>query len=274
MRYGIPLVGVLLSLASTVAGCAALPFLPLIAELPRIIAPNGLLPGAKPAAEATPMKPDPVIQTAISTPPAGDAGVLIPQTDRVAFQPDAEGSIPLRVAAADLVSDVKARSVGDVVTVNVVESISSEAKAGTSLENKRSISGALPTLFGIAESLGKHNRGVNLNSLINSSSDNTTGGNGDMTANDTFTATVTAIVVAVNPTGTLSLKGDRQVRVNGENDTIHLSGVVRPQDLDSNNQVSSAQVANLEVSMTGQGQIRDKQGNGIGTRIFDWLWLF
>jgi flagellar L-ring protein precursor FlgH len=81
-------------------------------------------------------------------------------------------------------------------------------------------------------------------------------------------------VVAVNPSGTLSIKGDRHVRVNGEDDTIHLSGVVRPQDLDPNNMISSSQIADLEVSMLGQGQIRDKQGNGLGTRLFDWLWAF
>ncbi len=95
-----------------------------------------------------------------------------------------------------------------------------------------------------------------------------------MTAADTFTATVSAIVVAVNPSGTLSIKGDRHVQVNGEDDTIHLSGVIRPQDLDSNDMISSSQVADLVVSMLGKGQIRDKQGNGIGTRIFDWLWAF
>jgi flagellar L-ring protein precursor FlgH len=274
MSRGVPFAVWLLSLASMVAGCAALPFLPLIAEVPKMITPDGPQSGAKPSAEATPMKPDPVIQAAISTPPVGDAGVMIPQTDRVAFQPDAQGSIPLRVAAADLVSDVKARSVGDVVTVNVVEAISSEAKAGTTVGNQRAITGALPNFFGVAESLGKHNKSVNLNSLLNSSSSNSTTGTGDMTADDTFTATVSTIVVGVNPTGTLAVKGDRQMRVNGENDTIHLSGIVRPQDLDSNNQISSTQVADLELSLTGEGQIRDKQGNGIGTRIFDWLWLF
>jgi flagellar L-ring protein precursor FlgH len=82
------------------------------------------------------------------------------------------------------------------------------------------------------------------------------------------------VVVAVNPSGTLSVRGERQLRVNGEDDTIHLAGVVRPQDIDSNDAISSAQVADLDLSITGQGQIRDKQGDGLGTRLLDWLWLF
>jgi len=272
MRFA--LAALLGTLMVAAGGCAVVPFLPLLADVPKLIAPS--LPHSEPTplAATTPVEPDPTVQAAIASPLPGDTGVTIAQADRVALPPDGQGTIPLRVAAADLVSDVKARSVGDVVTVNVVESISTEAKAGTSVGNQRSISGALPNFFGVAESLAKHNQGLNLNSLVSSSSANATTGTGDMTANDTFTATVTAVVVAVNPTGTLSIKGDHQVRVNGENDTIHLSGIVRPEDLDANNQISSTQIADLTVSIAGQGQIRDKQGDGIGTRVFDWLWLF
>ena len=258
----------------TLAGCAALPFVPLAAHVvPRMLFPNHQ-PGQQ-AAKAEP-PPDPAIATALATamPGNGDAGVDIAQQDRVAFLPSAQGSIPLRVAAVDLVSDVKARAVGDTVTVNVVESINGESKAQTELGNKRSINAGLPNLFTLAESLGRNNPLLNLSSLINSTTDSSTTGQGDMTAGDTFTATVSAIVTAVNPSGTLSIKGRRKLQVNGENDAIVLSGVVRPQDIDSNNMVSSAQVADLEVSITGQGQIRDKQGDGLGTRIFDWLWLF
>ena len=134
-------------------------------------------------------------------------------------------------------------------------------RAGTA--RRRGVSGVRRTASGGRGAIG---------SLINGSTDNASTGTGDMAATDSFTATVSAIVVAVNPTGTLSIKGDRHVRVNGEDDTIHLSGVVRPQDLDSNNMISSSEVADLEVSMLGQGQVRDKQGNGVGTRLFDWLW--
>jgi flagellar L-ring protein precursor FlgH len=253
-------------------GCAVVPFIPLMTSVPKLFTPSPSPATVQPIANATPHEPDPVVRKAIATPPDGDAGVTIAQLDRVSFQPGAEGSIPLRVAGVDLVSDVKAHAVGDIVTVNVAEAIASEAKAQTSLENKRSLSAGMPNLFGVAESWAKNNPMVNLGSLLNGSTDNASTGTGDMAAADTFTATVSAIVVAVNPSGTLSIKGDRHVRVNGEDDTIHMSGVIRPQDLDSNNMISSGQVADLEVSMLGQGQVRDKQGNGVGTRLFDWLW--
>lgn len=263
---------ILISFAIVSQGCAALPFIPLITEVPKMMTPSPSPSTVQPIADATPHEPDPVVVKAIATAPVGDAGVMIPQTDRVSFVPAAEGSIPLRVAGADLVSDVKAHAVGDVVTINVAEAIASEAKANTSLENKRSLSAGMPNFFGALESLAAKNPMLNLSSLINGSTDNATSGTGDMAANDNFTATISAIVVAVNPAGTLSIKCDRHVRVNGEDDTIHMSGVIRPQDLDSNNTIASNQVADLEISMLGQGQVRDKQGNGVGTRLFDWIW--
>jgi flagellar L-ring protein FlgH len=259
-------------LAAIVPGCAVLPFAPTIAHVtPRVLFPNHDSTSSHPASA---IAPDPQIESAVAARSTGDSGVGIADQDRVTFVPAAPGSIPLRVAAADLVSDVKARTIGDVVTVNVVESVAGESKAATDLANKRSIQGGIPNLFTFTEGLAKYNPLLSLSSMVNSQADNSTTGQGDMTAADTFTATVSAVVTAVNPSGTLSIKGERQLQVNGEDDTIHLSGVVRPEDIDSDNYVSSSEVADLEVSISGRGQIRDKQGNGLGTRLFDWLWLF
>jgi len=266
------------AIAAGLAGCAVVPFVPTIVQ----VVPRVLFPDHQPAQQAAaktppqPDPPDPALAKAITARPAleGDTGVAIDQQDRVTFMPAAPGSIPLRVTAVSLVDDVKAHNIGDVVTVQVTESFSSESKAGTDLSNKRSLNTAMPNLFTAVESLAKHNPLLNLSSLANASSDNSSTGSGDMTAADTFTATVSALVVAVNPSGTLTIKGERRLKVNGEDDTIHISGVVRPQDIDSNDSVSSTQVADLQLSITGQGQIRDKQGNGLGTRAMDWLWLF
>ena len=279
MKIKFLVAAVLIWAATMVQGCAAvIPFLPALAGAIPGLLMTSVSSGKKPetVGDTKPIERDPAIQQAISAPAAvpGDSGMLIPQQDRVAFQPAAEGSIPMRVGAVDIVSDLKARSVGDIVTVSVVESMSSESKAATSLAKKSSINAGMPNLLSGTEWLSKHYPLLNTSSLLSASADNSSTGSGDMSANDTFTATVSSIVVAVNPSGTLSIKGDRHVRVNGEDDTIRLRGVVRPEDLDSNNMVSSTLVADLEVSMTGQGEIRDKQGNGAGTRIFDWLWPF
>ncbi len=261
----------LAALAIAWQGCAVVPFIPLIASAPKI-----LLPAPNTQADPKPDPPDPQIAQQLHNGKAaeGDAGVQIPSQDRVAFDPDASGSIPLRVAAVDLVSDVKARTVGDIVTVHVVESVTGETQAATNLANQRSTDAALPNLFSSVESIATKNPLLNLGSLVNGSSANSTTGTGDMTAADTFASTVSAVVVAVNPSGTLTIKGQRNLKLNGEADTIHIAGVVRPEDVDSTNTVQSTSIADLELSITGEGQIRDKQGDGLGTRILDWIWLF
>ncbi len=258
-------------------GCAVMPFAPMIAHaLPRMLMPNHDSSRQGDQGSSGAPVSDPQIEAAVSARPAkpGDSGLDIPQHDNVTFIPAAQGSIPVRVAAVDLVSDVKAHSVGDVLTVNVIESVNGESKAGATLSNQRSIAAAMPNFFGIAEQFATKDPHLSLANLVNGTSSNSTTGAGDLTATDTFTATVSAVVTAINPSGTLSIKGLRKIQVNGENDTIHLSGVVRPQDIDGNDSVSSAQVADLNLSITGEGQIRDKQGDGIGTRMLDWLWLF
>lgn len=269
-------VGILM-LALTLQGCAGIvPFIPLIAHAtPRILFPDH---GKSLAMSPDPPEaPDPQIEKAISRKgmaKLGSTGAHIGRQDSVAFAPDSPGSIPLRVDAVDMVSDMKARAVGDILTVRVVESVDGQASAKTDLSNKRSIQAGIPNLFTATESLAAHNPLLNLADMLKGASDNSTTGSGDMTAQDTFTATVSAVVVAVNPNGTLSIRGDRSLRVNGEDDTIHLSGVVRPEDIDSNDTIQSQNVADLRLSITGEGLIRDKQGDGWGTRLVDWMWMF
>jgi flagellar L-ring protein precursor FlgH len=70
------------------------------------------------------------------------------------------------------------------------------------------------------------------------------------------------------------LVGHRKMRINGEDDTLVLTGVVRPDYIDSNDQVPSSLIANFHLGLTGAGQVRDQQGFGWGERIVSWLWPF
>jgi len=258
----------------TLDGCAVVPFAPTIAH----IAPRVLFPGHQPATARNPGVPfdDP----AGPTDPAPAANAVAADHEsksaqgRNAPEPPADGTIPLRLANTDLTSDSKAHDVGDILKVNVAEAVSGQTSAQTELSNKRSVDSGLPNMFSAAESLATHNPLLNLASLLNGSSENDASGKGAMSAADTINATVTVLVVGVLPGGTLKIKGDRRMRVNGEDDTIFLSGLVRPEDIDSDNSVSSTQVADLHVSFTGSGLVRDKQGGGWGSRMMDWLWLF
>ncbi len=260
----------------TLNGCAVVPFAPTIAH----VAPRILFSGHQPATARNPGVPfdDPAVPPdpapAANAAAADDESKTAEGGNGAASAPMADGSIPLRVAATDSTSDIKAHAVGDVLKVNVAEAVNGETSAQTDLSNKRSVDTGLPNMFTAAESLAKHNPLLNLASLLSGTSQNDASGKGSMSAADTINATVTVLVVSVLPGGTLKIKGERRMRVNGEDDTIFLSGMVRPEDIDSDNSISSTQVADLNIRFAGSGLVRDKQGGGWGSRMMDWLWLF
>ncbi len=184
-----------------------------------------------------------------------------------------DGSVGVDKIMSDLVADYKAFRVGDVVTVQVNESLTGSTGANSALGNSTSIKGGITNLFGLTHYLVGHTN-ITPTSMINTSYASSETGNGTMSATDTFVGNVSAVVTHVTPEGNLIIDGERRVRINGEDDLLVVSGVVRPQDINSSNQVPSSSVANLRLALTGQGQVRDQQGFGWGERIFSWLWPF
>jgi len=76
------------------------------------------------------------------------------------------------------------------------------------------------------------------------------------------------------PNGNLAIQGSRQVQVNNENQFINIQGVVRSEDISSNNIVLSTFIADAKIELSGRGVISDKQRVGWLTRILDWVWPF
>ena len=74
--------------------------------------------------------------------------------------------------------------------------------------------------------------------------------------------------------GNLVVEGKRQLTVNEEDQFIIISGIVRPDDISSDNVVSSQYIANARIAYTGKGVINDKMRPGWFTRILDWVWPF
>jgi flagellar L-ring protein precursor FlgH len=64
------------------------------------------------------------------------------------------------------------------------------------------------------------------------------------------------------------------VQVNNENQFINIQGVVRSEDISSNNIVLSTFIADAKIELSGRGVVSDKQRVGWLTRILDWVWPF
>ncbi|MFW5719008.1 MAG: flagellar basal body L-ring protein FlgH [Halanaerobium sp.] len=87
----------------------------------------------------------------------------------------------------------------------------------------------------------------------------------------TLEADITTEVIEARDNGNLKIQGKKQVRINGETQTIILEGVIRPQDINFDNEVSSKRVSDANIEYEGQGTVGDKQDPGILTRLVNFI---
>ena len=84
---------------------------------------------------------------------------------------------------------------------------------------------------------------------------------------DSFTSTMMATVTGVLPSGALQITGDQGMSVNGRQQTLHITGTVRPEDIDFTDTVLASRVANVQASFKGD----DQKNKGLLARIISWL---
>ena len=105
-------------------------------------------------------------------------------------------------------------------------------------------------------------------------SDTSNVGAGAINRSETINVTLAGVVTQVLPNGNLMVSGHQQVRVNTELRDLQISGLVRVEDITSDNTVNLAQIAEARVSYGGQGQITDVQQPRYGSQLFDILMPF
>jgi flagellar L-ring protein precursor FlgH len=166
---------------------------------------------------------------------------------------------------SSLFQDLSAHRVGDLVTINIVETSKASKKADTKTGRNSSIDAS------VEYALGDNDISKN---MFKSALANQFNGTGSTSRDETMTAAITARVLDVLPNGNLYIEGTRQIRVNNETQYITLSGIIRPVDISPNNTVLSSYIANARIDYTGSGPVSDKQRPGWLTRILDFAWPF
>jgi flagellar L-ring protein precursor FlgH len=161
-------------------------------------------------------------------------------------------------ALTNLASDYKARSVGDLVVISIVEQ--TLAQASGTVASQRTFN----TKSGITGLVGRINTG-GVNPLVGANSDTQLKGQAQAASTSSLRTSVAGQVIAVLPNGNMVVEAHRDVLMNNERQTVILRGVARPGDLAANNVVLSSQLSNLEVELRGKGVISD------GTRRPNWV---
>ncbi|NIM06529.1 MAG: flagellar basal body L-ring protein FlgH [Armatimonadetes bacterium] len=162
--------------------------------------------------------------------------------------------------SGSLFADHKAHRVGDIVTVVIAESSSTEHSAETDTDKKMDVQNSTGT--GIFDFI----RSFSL------SSERSSEGSGSAVQTTTLVDRISAKVVEVLPNGLLRIHGERTVNLHKEELKLTLTGLVRTQDIGPDNSVLSTQVAELNISSVGEGRISDSQKPGLIYRLIRLLW--
>jgi len=179
-----------------------------------------------------------------------------------------------QVGANYLFADVRARFPGDLITIIVAENASGKKDADTSTSNQTNILLSVAEFFGFPQALAAKNPDINPTQLIEANSDIEWDGEGSTSRAGELEGRITAQVTTVAPNGNLWVEGEKIVAVNQENQHLVVSGWVRPEDIDTKNEVLSTRLASARVEYYGVGVVGRQQREGWGLTIIDYLWPF
>ena len=171
---------------------------------------------------------------------------------------------------SSLFGDRRARDLGDIMTV-VIE-IKDEASISNSSNRARSGADSLsvPNFFGIPQIVDDFlPDGASTNAAVGVTSNSSATGNGSVSRNEEITLRVAATVVDVLPNGHLVVHGNQEVRVNFELRDLQVAGIVRPEDISRQNEITYDKIAGARISYGGRGLISDMQQPRIGQQIAD-----
>lgn len=185
--------------------------------------------------------------------------------------------------------DRKARGLGDLVTVQLVENLSAAGSANTTTNKSNSLGATLNSDIGLTglvteaagfllglvgiDGVATPDPGTSV-SVIEAANDSAFTGDGNTTRASTFSGTVTCRVMEVVPGGLLRIRGKRELIVNHELQLITVTGLVRRSDISIDNTVNSTQIANASLTYDGLGVLDDRQRPSLAGRVMDWLYPF
>ncbi|MCG8587844.1 MAG: flagellar basal body L-ring protein FlgH [Proteobacteria bacterium] len=186
--------------------------------------------------------------------------------------------------------DQKARGLGDLVTVLVMEQSEAQGEAKTETDRESTLGTNLTSDVGLQQLIARPFRnffrifgfdgagrtvaeGTQLN-VIESNNESEFSGDGLTSRKGTFSGIVTCRVIDVLPGGLFHVRGRRSLVINHEAQLITLEGLVRREDIGINNTVSSMSLAEMRLTYDGLGVIDDRQRPGWLVRAFDWLYPF
>ena len=230
-----------LSLTALLAGCATMDKLSNVGEEPKLSAIQ-----------------DPTVQ-----PGYQPVNMPMPAPEEAYYQPNSLFS----TQAKGFFKDQRAHKIGDILLVQVTiadkAQIANTTASARTATNAGGAGGVLGSLFSAAVPSVDPTKAVD----ITSSMANT--GNGSVNRSETVDTQVAAVVTQLLGNGNLVIEGHQEVRVNFEIRDLIVAGIVRPEDIGSDNTIPSSKIAEARIAYGGRGQITDVQQPRYGQQVMD-----
>ena len=170
--------------------------------------------------------------------------------------------------------DQRAAQVGDIVTVLVNTTDTADIKANSNISRTSGEGLGVPNLFGLEAALPKFIAGALASNLVTANSTHTSTGVAEVKRNEAVTVRLAGVVTQVLPNGNLVVSARQEMRVNGELRELMVSGVIRPQDIASDNTVRHDRMAEARIAYGGRGSATDVQSPRWGQQLVDILLPF
>ena len=224
----------------------------LVFALPIALALSGCLGGPSRAPGfAGPPPPGPIKQldTSAEVTPA----VVAPPLSRGSIYQATNGY-------ANLVTGTRARSLGDIVTIVLIENTST-SKSASGTTNRDGSFGLTPPAGGLFDFIDPAD--------LNASGDASFNGGGNAGQQSQLTGTVAVTIAAIYPNGTAEVVGEKLMSLSQGDEWVQFAGRIRLVDIDVENRLSSDQVANARIIYSGKGSVQQASRPGWFSRFFN-----
>jgi len=151
----------------------------------------------------------------------------------------------------------RARHVGDILTITLVEKTDAKKRAGTTQQKNEKYEGDNATFFGRPISLGS---GYTADFELDNKRQFM--GQGESVQTNKLNGSISVTVSELLPNGNMVIQGEKWIRINEGNEFVRLAGIVRPQDIQPDNTLTSDRIANAKISYGGTGQVANTNKQG------------
>ena len=180
-----------------------------------------------------------------------------------------------RAGARAFFKDTRAKAVGDILTVKLKlnDKATLDNKSERERDDKEDTD--VTTLLGLEAEFAKRlPQAISPASIASFGSKSETKGDGSIARSENIELTFAAVITQILPNGALVIFGRQEIRVNYELRKLMVTGVVRPEDIESDNSVSHEKIAEMRVAYGGQGTLSDLQQPRWGTQVWDIIFPF